>query len=220
MWTNHTISICCCCCRCCGFCCQDTRTSLTCVVHTSPHVGSRKRTAPGCQGYFTCDLIVEGLSAVRYFGFAYTWSPSAFDTATELWYALGHFKESGRNGRTWETWANFAWHCPRLLSDDPADWEDWSWNFKSWLAIFQPDSVDFLEGSEILEPRDRRCTLHECTSARWASSHTICWLICVQDLLDFWFARMEQEMVSELGVGWADVSHFQMPRDMCPFWQS
>ena len=71
-----------------------------------PHVcgtyfTTRKRTA-GWQGYFTCDSILEGLNAVRYFGFAYTWSPSAFDMAAGLWYALGHFKESGRNGRTCE----------------------------------------------------------------------------------------------------------------------
>ena len=47
---------------------------------------------------------------------------------------------------------------------------------------------------------------------------TICLPICVQDLLDFWFARMKQEMVLKLGVGWANVSHFQMLPDTCHFW--
>ena len=47
---------------------------------------------------------------------------------------------------------------------------------------------------------------------------TICLPTCVQDLLDFWFARMKQEMVSKLGVGWANISHFQMPPDTCHLW--
>ncbi len=37
---------------------------------------------------------------------------------------------------------------PKTFSGEPSDWEDWSWNFKSYLAIFQQDSVDFLARSE------------------------------------------------------------------------
>ena len=37
---------------------------------------------------------------------------------------------------------------PKSFNGEPSDWEDWSWNFKSYLAIFQPDSVDFLARSE------------------------------------------------------------------------
>ena len=33
---------------------------------------------------------------------------------------------------------------PKTFSGEPSEWEDWSWNFKSYLAIFQQDSVDFL----------------------------------------------------------------------------
>ena len=36
---------------------------------------------------------------------------------------------------------------PKSFNGEPSDWEDWSWNFKSYLAIFQ-DSVDFLARSE------------------------------------------------------------------------
>ena len=35
---------------------------------------------------------------------------------------------------------------PKTFSGEPSDWEDWSWNFKSYLAIFQQD--DFLARSE------------------------------------------------------------------------
>ena len=27
---------------------------------------------------------------------------------------------------------------------DPSDWEEWEWNFKSYLAIFQREAIDFL----------------------------------------------------------------------------
>ena len=37
---------------------------------------------------------------------------------------------------------------PKTFSGEPSDREDWSWNFKSCLAIFQQDSVDFLARSE------------------------------------------------------------------------
>ena len=37
---------------------------------------------------------------------------------------------------------------PKTFSGEPSDWEDWSWNFKSYLAIFQQDSVDFLARSD------------------------------------------------------------------------
>ena len=37
---------------------------------------------------------------------------------------------------------------PKSFNGEPSDWEDWSWNFKSYLAIFQQDSVDFLARSE------------------------------------------------------------------------
>ena len=37
---------------------------------------------------------------------------------------------------------------PKTFSGEPSDWEDWSWNFKSYLAIFQQDAVDFLARSE------------------------------------------------------------------------
>ena len=37
---------------------------------------------------------------------------------------------------------------PKSFNGEPSEWEDWSWNFKSYLAIFQPDSVDFLARSE------------------------------------------------------------------------
>ena len=33
---------------------------------------------------------------------------------------------------------------PKSFNGEPSDWEHWSWN----LAIFQPDSVDFLARSE------------------------------------------------------------------------
>ena len=37
---------------------------------------------------------------------------------------------------------------PKTFSGEPSDWEDRSWNFKSYLAIFQQDSVDSLVRSE------------------------------------------------------------------------
>ena len=37
---------------------------------------------------------------------------------------------------------------PKNFSGDPSDWEEWEWNFKSYLAIFQPDVVDFLVRAE------------------------------------------------------------------------
>ena len=37
---------------------------------------------------------------------------------------------------------------PKNFSGDPSDWEKWEWNFKSYLAIFQPDVVDFLVRAE------------------------------------------------------------------------
>ena len=37
---------------------------------------------------------------------------------------------------------------PMNFSGDPSDWEEWEWNFKSYLAIFQPDVVDFLVRAE------------------------------------------------------------------------
>ena len=39
---------------------------------------------------------------------------------------------------------------PKNFSGDPSDWVEceWEWNFKSYLAIFQPDVVDFLVRAE------------------------------------------------------------------------
>ena len=37
---------------------------------------------------------------------------------------------------------------PKTFSGDPSDWEEWEWNFKSCLAIFQPDATDFLVRAE------------------------------------------------------------------------
>ena len=37
---------------------------------------------------------------------------------------------------------------PKNFSGDPSDWDEWEWNFKSYLAIFQPDVVDFLVRAE------------------------------------------------------------------------
>ena len=97
---------------------------------------------------------------------------------------------------------------PKSFNGEPSDWEDWSWNFKSYLAIFQPDSVDFLARSETsnTEILDAHFTgalpPDEAANMRmFIGNFTICLPICVQDLLDFWFARMKQEMVLRLGVG-------------------
>ena len=32
----------------------------------------------------------------------------------------------------------------KKFSGDPFEWEELEWNFKSYLAIFQPDAIDFL----------------------------------------------------------------------------
>ena len=37
---------------------------------------------------------------------------------------------------------------PKTFSGDPSDWEEWEWNFKSYLAICQPDATDFLVRAE------------------------------------------------------------------------
>ena len=37
---------------------------------------------------------------------------------------------------------------PKSFNGDPYDWEEWEWNFKRYLAIFQPDSIDFLVRAE------------------------------------------------------------------------
>ena len=97
---------------------------------------------------------------------------------------------------------------PKSFNGEPSDWEDRSWNFKSYLAIFQQDSVDFLARSDTsnTENVDAHFTsalpAEEAAAMRMFSRKlTTCLPTCVQDLLDFWFARMKQEMVSKLGVG-------------------
>ena len=34
------------------------------------------------------------------------------------------------------------------FSGDPSDWEEGEWNFKRYLAIFQPHAIDFLVRAE------------------------------------------------------------------------
>ena len=30
---------------------------------------------------------------------------------------------------------------PETFSDTPADWEEWSWNFKAYISMFEPSAV-------------------------------------------------------------------------------
>ena len=83
-------------------------------------------------------------------------------------------------------------------------------NFKSYLAICQQDSVDFLARSEtsnteILDAHFTSALPAEEAAAMRMFSRKLHYLLanlCTGSArLDFWFARMKQEMVSKLGVG-------------------
>ena len=60
---------------------------------------------------------------------------------------------------------------PKTFCGEPSDWEDWSWNFKSYLAPLPARFSRLLSTFRNFEHRDRRCTLHKCTSGRRGSSH-------------------------------------------------
>ena len=72
---------------------------------------------------------------------------------------------------------------------------------KSYLAIFQPDSVDFLARSETSNTEILDAHFTSALSAEEAANmrmfsrklhyFTICLPTRVQDLPDFWFARMK-----------------------------
>ena len=68
-----------------------------------------------------------------------------FLLVAELWH---DFRASSRNGRTCRNFGKLRLPLPKSFNGEPSNWEGWSWNFKSYLAIFQPDSVDFWARSE------------------------------------------------------------------------
>ena len=39
---------------------------------------------------------------------------------------------------------------PEIFSGTPADWEEWSWNFKAYISTFEPSAVTILDHVEIL----------------------------------------------------------------------
>ena len=40
---------------------------------------------------------------------------------------------------------------PETFSGNPADWEEWSWTFKSYICMFEPQALDALDRAEQAE---------------------------------------------------------------------
>ena len=38
---------------------------------------------------------------------------------------------------------------PETFSGNPADWEEWSWNFKAYISMFEVGAVTLMEQAEV-----------------------------------------------------------------------
>ena len=119
---------------------------------------------------------------------------------------------------------------PDTFSGQPADWEEWAWNFKAYISMFETGAVALLDRAEMMNDELTDETLQvildtgdvdqDATAARVLFSRKLHYLLSqlVKDSAkNLLFDKMMIRMALKLGVGFMLSLHCQMPREALRF---